>query len=184
MEEFSGTGGLLQEPALRSFGKQLAFVDVEASGLTEDSFPIEVGWAILGGSSGSVLIRPAADWSHDAWDELAEDQHGITWTKLNEEGVSPEDAAQQLNQILPAGTLALSDAFEWDGFWIERLFDVSSQVKRLQVGDYWRSLSMVAPSRAVASARRSDADTPRAHNARKDAEHLRTLWGHATSLTL
>lgn len=168
---------------MRPLGKQLAFVDVEASGLTEDSFPIEVGWAILGGSSGSVVVRPAADWSHDAWDELAQAQHGITWTRLCQEGIPPEDVARHLNKLLPAGTLALSDAFEWDGFWLERLFDVSSQVKQFQLGDYWRSLSMVAPSTALARARSSDADTPRAHRAREDAEHLRSLWGHATSLT-
>jgi len=62
-------------PELVGAGR-IGFLDVEASGLGPDSFPIEIGWAILGGPAGSVLIKPAPDWSQDAWDETAEDLHG------------------------------------------------------------------------------------------------------------
>ena len=54
--------------------KRLAFIDVEASGLNEGSFPIEIGWAVLGGTAGGLLIRPDATWLHDAWDKTAEEQ--------------------------------------------------------------------------------------------------------------
>lgn len=43
------------------------FFDVEASSLAPDSFPIEVGWAVVGAdltiTSDAILIVPQADWT-------------------------------------------------------------------------------------------------------------------------
>ena len=156
--------------------KRLAFIDVEASGLNEGSFPIEIGWAVLGGTAGGLLIRPDATWLHDAWDELAEEQHGISWTALLDTGLPTDEVVACLSQVLPAGTLALTDAFEWDSYWVECLFDVAPQARRFQLGDFWRSLAIATDSAGVATARRLDAIIPRAHRARQDAEHLRDLW--------
>jgi hypothetical protein len=155
---------------------QLAFIDVEASGLNEGSFPIEIGWAVLGGTAGGLLIQPDATWSPDAWDGLAEEQHGISRTALQELGLPAGEVVECVNQLLPAGTLALTDAFEWDSYWVERLFDVATQARRFQLGDFWRSLAIATDPVGVAAARRLDATIPRAHRARQDAEHLRDLW--------
>ena len=156
--------------------KRLAFIDVEASGLNEGSFPIEIGWAVLGGTAGGLLIQPDATWSYDAWDDLAEEQHGIAWTALQNTGMPAGEVVECLNQVLPAGTLALTDAFEWDSYWVERLFDVATQARTCQLGDFWRSLAIATDPGRVAAGRRLDATIPRAHRARQDAEHLRDLW--------
>ena len=42
------------------------FLDFEASSLSKDSYPIEVGWAGEDGSTEAHLIRPAPDWTD--WD--------------------------------------------------------------------------------------------------------------------
>ncbi len=39
-----------------------AFIDVEASSLSEYSFPIEVGWVLEDGTGTSYLIRPEPTW--------------------------------------------------------------------------------------------------------------------------
>ena len=156
--------------------KRLAFIDVEASGLNEGSFPIEIGWAVLGGTAGGLLIRPDATWLHDAWDKTAEEQHGISWAALQDSGMPAGEVVEDLTRLLPTGTLALTDAFEWDSYWVERLFDVAPQARRFQLGDFWRSLAIATDSAGVATARRLDAIIPRAHRARQDAEHLRDLW--------
>tara|TARA_E500000331_G_C17248663_1_gene710151 strand:+ start:892 stop:1038 length:147 start_codon:yes stop_codon:yes gene_type:complete len=39
-------------------------VDVEASGFVGDSYPIEIGLALEGGSKFCTLITPAPDWTH------------------------------------------------------------------------------------------------------------------------
>ena len=155
---------------------RLAFIDVEASGLNEGSFPIEIGWAVLGGPAGGLLIQPDASWAYDDWDELSEEQHGISWAALQNIGMPAGEVVEDLNRLLPTGTLALTDAFEWDSNWVERLFDVAPQARRFQLGDFWRSLAIATDSAGVATARRLDAIIPRAHRARQDAEHLRDLW--------
>lgn len=160
---------------------RLAFIDIEASGLTEHSYPLEVGWAVLGGTSGALLVQPAPDWSHDEWDELAEAKHGISWAVLIEHGKPLEQVVARLNLELPVGTLALTDAFEWDGFWLSRLFELSGQVQSFQLGDYWRSLAMVADRGRFEQARQAYAHGPRKHRAGDDALELRTFWVEATS---
>jgi hypothetical protein len=160
---------------------QLAFIDIEAFGLTEDSYPIEVGWAVLGGTSGALLVKPAPDWSRDEWDDLAEAKHGISWDVLMQRGVPREQAVTRLNRELPVGTLVLTDAFEWDGYWLSQLFEPSAGAQSFQLGDYWRSLAMVADRGRFERARQSYAHSARKHRAGDDALEFRTLWIEATT---
>lgn len=58
------------------------FYDIEATGFSTDSLPIEIGWAHLGPSreivSEGFLIKPDMTWDlENAWDEIATDLHGI-----------------------------------------------------------------------------------------------------------
>lgn len=161
---------------------QLAFIDVEASGLSEHSYPVEIGWAILGGSSGSRLVRPAVEWDLDGWDANAERVHGITLGRLASTGRHADDVAAVLNKDLAVKTLALTDGFDWDSFWIARLFDASRHVCSFELADFWWSVSRVVDRQRVADARTRDLQLPRLHRAKGDAERLRSIWLWATSL--
>lgn len=76
---------------LSAFRFPLVVMDFEASALTLDSYPIEVGVAIATTPSSSIetwssLIAPAPDWdlaSH--WDPDAERIHGISRWDLGRE---------------------------------------------------------------------------------------------------
>ncbi len=100
-------------------------IDLEASGLARDSYPIEVAWKCSEtGEFDSFLIDPAsvAGWTY--WDEFASELHCITRSTLKQEGLSVKAAAERLNEAL-RGRDVLSDALEYDSFWLKRLFDAA-----------------------------------------------------------
>lgn len=99
------------------------FIDFEASGFGEDSYPIEVAWNSAGGAVESYLINTdcIADWIY--WDPDAEcDAHQISQDHLERLGDPPSIVAQRMNERL-AGQVIYSDAVEFDDFWMKRLFD-------------------------------------------------------------
>ncbi|WP_299182805.1 hypothetical protein [uncultured Neptuniibacter sp.] len=101
---------------------ELICIDLEASGLSSHSYPIEIAW--INDSTGemdSFLINPdtAADW--DFWDEHAEEMHGIDRDDLVTQGEDIRVACKRLNRQLK-DKVVVSDAFELDHFWMMRLF--------------------------------------------------------------
>jgi len=105
-------------------------IDLEASGFGRGSFPIEVGFALENRDIHSFLIKPEDDWTH--WSEEAEQIHGISREQLQAEGMSIEDIALKLNEMLRGKTL-YSDAWSFDSSWIGRLFDSAGIVQRFRL---------------------------------------------------
>ncbi|KLV11497.1 MULTISPECIES: hypothetical protein [Photobacterium] len=100
-----------------------ATLDFEASGLSDQSYPIEVGYSLPDGSGNSLLINPltASDvWQH--WDEFAEQEiHQITREKLHAEGVQVSEVCMHLNAVLGKYERVFCDS-QWDLFWLGRLY--------------------------------------------------------------
>ena len=105
--------------------KAIWVMDIEASGLSPASYPIEVGM-FNGQREYQQLISPAPSWTH--WNPSSEQLHGIARTQLHSEGISPLMVAGALNSMLGASTV-FSDHGDWDGFWLQQLFD-SAGIKR------------------------------------------------------
>jgi DNA polymerase III epsilon subunit-like protein len=149
-------------------------IDLEASGLHEGSFPIELGWAGPDGRSGAWLIRPAAEWTLEDWDEDAEAVHGISWDELQRGGVAPRDVAEAFLRIItgPAQLQLVSDAAATDQRWLERLFDHTPHPAPhiTEAVTFARRLrGAAAPGRLLA-----EIDSlPRPHRAEADARALR-----------
>jgi len=96
-------------------------IDFEASGIHPDSYPIELGMMnYTTGETYEFLIRPKEVWTY--WDANAEMLHGISQERLMQEGLPIREVAQQVSLILN-GAPAYSDASDYDGFWMELLFD-------------------------------------------------------------
>ena len=62
----------------------IVFLDFEASSLSDESYPIEIGWAGEDGSTEQHLIRPAPGWTD--WSATAEAVHRIERDQLLAEG--------------------------------------------------------------------------------------------------
>ena len=109
--------------------KELCIIDVEATGLSPDSHPIEVAFLTISGYSIEFLINPntVEHWTH--WDYNAQDIHNISRETCIREGISVWDAATKLNSQLN-GCLAISDAAGHDLMWIDQIFEESG-IERL-----------------------------------------------------
>ncbi len=100
----------------------LTFLDIEASGIHEDSYPIEIGWVDTEGNECSFLVKPIPEWTH--WDLKAEQIHGIPRSQLLDQGITIHQACLALNEQLGTEDV-YSDAAVYDGKWLKTLFNAA-----------------------------------------------------------
>ncbi len=99
----------------------ITIIDIEASGLHIDSYPIEVA-ILLNGKLYSWLIKPEYSWKY--WSKTAENMHGISKEELLQKGLPARQVADELNNTLGATNgLLYSDASEWDAGWLRKLYE-------------------------------------------------------------
>lgn len=96
----------------------LVFLDFEASSLSDNSYPIEVGWVWEDGREEAHLICPARGWTD--WDAGAEAIHGIARSVLERDGEPHDTVARRMVDILTSHDLRVS-APSWDGKWLSAL---------------------------------------------------------------
>ncbi len=94
-------------------------LDIEATGLSDASYPIEVGFYCSDTKRYSALIRPADKWTH--WSEEAEALHQIKHSDLINIGKCPRTVAHELNKQLEGRTV-YSDAWAVDSTWLRKLY--------------------------------------------------------------
>jgi hypothetical protein len=161
----------------------IAFIDLEASGLGSNSWPIEVGWAFESGAPTSMFVRPAPSWPLEAWDENAQRLHGITRERLHREGRDPREVADALNEAL-TGSAVFSDAPDWDGFWLFRLFSAAGAKQDFALQDFGRLVRPLAGFGEAALLAQATRLSPRNHRASGDARHLQTIYRLARETAL
>ena len=157
---------------------RVAFVDLEASSLSAVSWPIEVGWAFERGAAKSLLIRPDPTWSEEAWSVEAEKLHGVRRADLIRDGRPAREVAETLNAALSRFEV-WSDAPDWDGFWLFRLFSAARVKQRFALKDFGRLMRPLAGAREEEALRRAAQTSPRRHRAGADAKHLQTIYALA-----
>lgn len=112
-------------------------LDVEASGLGDNSFPIEIGWVnrFNRRDNDSFLLCPDPSWTF--WDDYAEETiHRISRACLLEEGIDVVNACHRLNNSLK-GQRILSDAAQTDRFWIQKLFSCADIQCEFSIGSIY-----------------------------------------------
>ena len=144
----------------------ITFIDIEASGLGPDSYPIELGWADTLGNGEGFLICPRDEWTH--WDPVAASIHGIARDELFERGLYVVDAAEKLNDMLGFETV-YCDALDSDLFWISRLFDAAKLEPSFRVSDFYQLHKMLSDEHML-SLRQMLKSLPVLHRAQADAE--------------
>ena len=99
----------------------MKFIDIEASGFEDVSYPIQIGWfdsELLKGNE--YLIAPFPKWTY--WCESAEVVHSIPRQLLTTLGLDPIQVCRSLNNDL-GETTVYCDALVFDRFWLARLFE-------------------------------------------------------------
>ncbi len=102
--------------------KKITTLDIEASGLATDSYPIEVGVVLADGSSWCSLIKPLKEWQY--WSMEAEAIHQITQKDLADHGKAIKEIANTLNELLKGQTV-YGDCWVLDDRWLRKLFNAA-----------------------------------------------------------
>ena len=105
-------------------------LDVEASGLGRNSYPIEVGYVLPDGHAYCTLVRPETHWTH--WDAGAERLHRIPRAIIEARGLPALEVARKLNAQL-SGQVVYSDGWANDYSWLGALFDAAELVPRFKL---------------------------------------------------
>ncbi|MCC4796694.1 hypothetical protein [Enterovibrio norvegicus] len=149
-------------------------LDFEASGLSDASYPIEVGYCLPDGNSISLIINPDSSpegWQY--WDEFAEKEiHGISRQQLVTQGVSVLDVCTHLNNALCYYDDVLCDS-QWDLFWLGRLYKAAHMRPTFtltEVGHWLRDKEGVCREDFLSAL---DALGPAPHRAEPDAQYIR-----------
>lgn len=147
-----------------------AIIDFEASSLDENSYPIEVGLAVVrfgAIESWSSLIRATREWvKREAWSRRSEQVHRISREMLTEAAASSAVAAE-LNLRTDGFDQVYCDGGSYDAHWLQELFAEADTHPSFRLADlgflvsldrrdrYLQALSATtAPHRAEADARR------------------------------
>src|SRR6266849_6015606 len=148
-----------------------AFLDIEASGLSDHSYPIEIGWAIPFGEERGFLIRPATGWTY--WSAIAEEVfHGISRDTILREGIDVYDAVRQIEAAL-TGQEVYSEDPEQDGWWLERLYRATHEPYRIVVRDASALFDALRGRHDLSAIRQTVAARfPHVHRAMPDARQL------------
>jgi hypothetical protein len=175
-----------------------AFLDFEASSLSDESYPIEVAWVFEDGGSETHLIRPAPSWTD--WDPQAALTHGYSRADLLAEGEPHDAVARRLVEGL-TGHAPFASAPSWDGKWLSVLLRSAGfprHLVRLQDTEVAQAeavaevLGGVVPAEELAAVtmsildlvRREKAALPVRHRALDDARQERWAWLRTKELAL
>lgn len=157
---------------------RLPWLDVEASSLRPNSYPIEVGYTLPVSGSDGVLINPMDHWTD--WSSQSESIHGINRDFLVQAGEDPHDAAEKINQAL-SGYLVLSDCSEYDSLWLNRLhIDTGIPMEFEIVSIYQMLPRQIRANFTAAKARAQKHLKLRLHRAENDA----LIQQHATKILI
>jgi hypothetical protein len=157
----------------------IAFLDIEASGIHPDSWPVEIGWALpFGGElNGDVLIRPMPEWTH--WSMLAERHfHKISRATLERDGLPPGEALSRIEGALYGCEVYVEDVEE-DRVWFNRLVAATGRETTLRLQDARAMFEAQALRRrhSLADIRRHVAARfPHRHRAQADARQMAEIW--------
>lgn len=160
-------------------GFDVLFLDIEASGLSSASFPIEIGWVLdEAAEPESFLVRPHATWDFGrGWSAQSAAIHGITPALLEAKGLSVDEACTRLDEATH-GRLVVSDAPRHDDWWLGRLYAAAGRQKTWAVGDVERLYGGLAqeagldPAEAARLLTRIEQIYPHPHRASPDALRL------------
>lgn len=124
------------------------FMDFEASGLSPESYPIQVAWSAADGDVTECWFidpLPAYGWAlEEAWDASAERVHGIPFDTLSEQGKPAAMIAARMNEQLQGQTVYV-DGGAFDRVWCEQLFSAAVLEQQFVIGDYWELLLELLP---------------------------------------
>lgn len=97
---------------------------------------------------------------------------------LSDLGVNASVACDRVSKAL-AGCDVYSDAPDWDGYWMMRLFEAAGRKASIRLRDFSLLMPACSADEKFELLRKADRLAPRRHRAAEDALHLATIYGLA-----
>ncbi|WP_108485227.1 hypothetical protein [Oceaniglobus ichthyenteri] len=160
--------------------ERFATLDFEASSLSRESWPIEVGLSWLKNGevqTWSTLIRPAPDWDLADWAPQSAAVHGIALEDLQEAPVActvVDDLLANLGDRVP-----VSDAPEFEARWLFRLMKAGGRATMPAVEDYHQISFAIFSGMALDMLYETLERRPAPHRAGPDSARLADAWRKA-----
>jgi hypothetical protein len=162
------------------------FIDIEASSLSWNSYPIEVAWGNEKGNIESHLISPKTISHWTDWDPKAQQLHGINRKELLSQGKNPERVCERIAQCL-TGREVYSDNPDFDAMWLSQLFDACNRrypsIDLRHLDTLLISTYVPNPSNRISGLRdiltlkaRARQTAPGIHRAAHDVQYLIKVW--------
>ena len=154
-------------------------IDIEASGLHFDSYPIELA-VLINGQSRSWLIKPETNWLY--WCSTAESMHGISREILEREGLNASQVVDEFMKCIESSNRVLySDAVHWDADWMSTLFSVvnTDQLFHIESIDELLKKDQIPEFNRV-KARLAASGKYRQHRAEEDVRMIYQAWFEAS----
>jgi hypothetical protein len=149
---------------------RIVFYDIEASSLSPESYPVEVGWAEVlpdGSVRGeAMLVHRAPGWLD--WSMEAQSIHGITRGQLKTHGRPIEEVITALDAVFGTGVV-FSDHPSSEVVWTDCLYRVAGRKRRWRVGDALPLLSATAATKEDSAWLQVRLQEQRLHRADADA---------------
>lgn len=150
------------------------FIDCEASGLNQESYPIEIGISsVVNGHQFSTLIKPFESWTY--WSYDAQDMHHIEREEL-QNGLNGIILANKMNHLYKDKTLWADSNF--DKLWVETLFDVANVEMKFHVANLYNISLPDAYKRAFNTLIGNDIK----HRALDDARQIENAWNQLINI--
>lgn len=154
----------------------LVVIDFEATALSTDSYPIEVGIAMAASSDASIetwstLIKPDPSWAiEEQWDPDAERIHKISRWSLRD-GMASPDVMRELNGRVAQGVQVWCDGGYYDEAWLHTLARASGLAPTFELHDLSETLQRNPDARQCYIAALA-VSGPTPHRAGQDAQRI------------
>lgn len=161
--------------------EQFAILDFEASSLSPESWPIEIGLSWLDYNqvrTWSSLIRPAPTWDLNDWSIQSAAVHGIPFSELAG-APSPAEVAEGLFDALRHRRL-VSDAAEFEAHWLARLMEAAGRSDVHNIEDFDAVSFAAFQGYALDLLYETVERRPAPHRAGPDAARLARGWLRAS----
>ena len=109
-------------------------IDIEASSLGQNSYPIEFAWGSPSRVIQSFLINPTRISSWTDWSVSSQNIHNISYSDLLKEGVTPRKAWNTIVQLFACHHV-YSDKPSYDASWLHAFSALNTDTSLIQIND-------------------------------------------------
>jgi DNA polymerase III subunit epsilon len=156
----------------------IMFIDFEASSLSENSWPIEVGLAWLDHDnkirSAARLIKPHPSWDAEDWSERSAAVHKIPFDDL-QTAEPAHEVAQWVARTVGFSRL-ISDSKPYDGYWLQKLMKTAGRSDEFEIFSLQEEVYDSFEGAARAMFNRAFANGHSPHRADQDAARIAQAW--------